>query len=191
MNIYFETLISELPVFELSIKEFLESLQIKTEKYQIDHIGIRARTDSDAQNLLDDLLKLGSEIVSEIELKNRKILNVKLHQSIRFLHQDIKILELPFPADGEACKSNIIWEHIEIVIPGDELTIEGLEKSFFTEFRHLSQEVFDELGISYATRLPQTDDDQLPNPTIKLTNKKDLEIKFHLRSLAEVIGINL
>lgn len=191
MNIYFETLISELPVFELSIREFLESLQIKTEKYQIDHIGIRARTDSDAQNLLDDLLKLGSEIVSEIEFKNRKILNVKLHQSIRFLHQDIKILELPFPVEGEACKSNIIWEHIEIVIPGDELTIEGLEKSFFTEFPHLSQEVFDELGISYATRLPQTDDDQLPNPTIKLTNKKDLEIKFHLRSLAEVIGINL
>lgn len=189
MNFPYNTLISDLPIFESSIIDFLKKLQIQPGKYQIDHIGIRAKTDLDAQNLLDDLLERDSKIVSEIELKNRRILNIKLHEPIRFLNQNIEILELPFPVVGEECNSNIMWEHIEIVIPGVDLTIEGLEKSFFAEFPHLSQQVLSELGITYATRLPQTGGDQLPNPTIKLTDDKDLEVKFHLRSLAQVIGI--
>lgn len=187
---YYQLLLNKLPKFELDIKEFLNKLDIPVTKYRIDHIGVRTNSVRSTQRLKDEIISDGGSIVAHPIINGREVSTLLLGDPILFLNQEIKLLELPEPVNGESCEDKFMWEHVEMVIPGNELTLDGVEKSFFNEFPLLSFEKLIELEISYSKKMNVGEFDRLPNPTIKLENKVGLEIKFHLTTLAEIIGLN-
>gem|GEM_PF-5080848 len=113
-------LMAELPVFAGKIQQFAADLQLDLTQYQADHISLRAHDTALAEQWLTGFRECGT-VLSENQINGRPIYLFLLHKPLTLLHWQIPVLELPFPKGKQYAHQG--WEHIELVLPGDPLTL--------------------------------------------------------------------
>lgn len=171
---------SKLQVLEKDMDSFLDELQLDTKDLQIDHIGMKFNEQQDVDTFLSELLITGAKLVGQITMKGRIFRTIKLSEPIIFMNKEIYGIELPDVKPG-ANRSRIGFEHIEFFFDKDIFTTEDLEKYFLNYFPNYNK------SIEYNLELPGVED-QLPNPTLCFEDKtRELEIKFHAKSIFEII----
>ena len=176
----------ELTDFEERISQYLEELQI-TEKVQpffVDHLGLRLKNTNDILVLKNELLEKG-QIISSAIINGRKILIYKLDTPIQIQNWHVPCIELPYPKPDHSYPDG--WEHIEIVIPSSAVTLEEFKDSFKSYFSEIDIESLKQKG-QYSEDEPRSESDQLPNPTIALRKNKNTAIKFHARTIEQIVS---
>lgn len=162
---------------ELGITDIVKGLHI-------DHAGIRVAKNEDVDTLREELLQHGLCFSSEI-VNGREILLFELYTSLQFGHTKIHCIELPYPKPGHTYVDG--WEHVEFVIPGEANTLDQMKESFSSLFLSLNIEHI-QTNYIYSEDMPESESDQLPNPTIAIRKEKNTCIKFHPKSIQEVVG---
>ena len=145
-----------------NIFQTLSSLNIKVDKYQLDHVCYRTESTEQYLDLKTTLHKFG-KLLTENQINGRPIATFKLFQPIIFKNRKIYLLELPSPKPGSFYPAG--YEHVEFIID------ESLEK-FMARYPDI---VFDKKGISKQV-----------NPEVRLTFP-EFSVKFHLHDLEYVI----
>lgn len=179
-------LLQELKDFEQRIFEYLTELKIQKEVQLLfaDHLGLRIKDPKDILVLKDELIVQGKVISSAI-VNGREILIYKINQPIRLRNWLIPCIELPYPKPDHSYPDG--WEHVEIVIPSSAVSLEELRFDFMKCFPEINIDTFKQAG-QYSENEPKSESDQLPNPTIVLRKNKNTAIKFHARTIEEVVS---
>ncbi len=161
---------------------YVDELRIDVSQLFIDHAGLRFRSAFDVIRIREQLRKvcIGNEPLSKANVNGRKIYNFELQQPLVYAGREISCVELPeskiphiYPQDG--------WEHVEFVLPSEGDTKASIERAFRDRFPHIEH---------YRTDAPKVaaSKDRYPNPAVVLEKEIGLTIKFHPRSLKDVIG---
>lgn len=133
----------------------------------LDHICYRVETVERYEQLRDELL-IDNELLVEGLIGGRRIATFKLAHPLAYQHRMIPLLELPEPKPGSFYTEG--WEHVEFVTDRPlPAFIDQLPKL-------LSATDFDRKGLS-KTR----------NADLRVKLGKGMNVKFHERSLEEVI----
>lgn len=177
-------LYSDFLLFEQKIAELAEKMQIDISKFEIDHLAVRVNSCKDAEHWLTALTQCG-KIFCDNVVNGRVIYLIELDTPLRFLGQDVSIVELPFPKDKFYPREG--WEHIEIVVPflPNERTEDWIVrmKSQFNlnQLPHLKLKVSE----------PKVEGEQLPNPSIAVSfvdhPENEVTIKIHPYSIKTVV----
>lgn len=185
-NTTWTSLQSSLPDFYTRIDSFLCELDISdsVKHLSIDHAGLRFGDKSDVDRLREELSHHGHCFSAEI-VNGREILLFQLNEPLQFGHWNIHSIELPYPKPGHDYEDG--WEHIEFVIPSDADSLDQIRKNFLEAFPSLTIEYLQNT-YRYSEDMPLAESDQLPNPTIAIRKDKNLCIKFHPKSIQEVVG---
>ena len=152
--------------------------------FKADHLGLRFADPADVLRIKSQMQKEGTAI-SSAQVNGREILIIALAKPLMVGDQRVPAIELPYPKTNHTYQDG--WEHVEFVIPCDAKDLESFRKVFDTTFPGLRSKI-GESRIHYAESMPHADSDQLPNPTIELTKRLGLTIKFHPRSIQEVVA---
>lgn len=176
----------ELQDFEDRVFQYFTELGIfeKVRFLSADHLGLRLKDVSDIQALKNDLEKNGSMISSAV-VNGREILIYKMILPIKIKNWSIPCIELPYPKLGHSYPDG--WEHIEMVIPSSAMTLDELRHDFQVFFPDINIESLKQKG-QYSEDEPKSESDQLPNPTIALRKNKITTIKFHARTIEEIVS---
>lgn len=150
----------------------------------IDHAGIRVAENADVDRLREELLQYGQCFSSEI-VNGREILLFELYTPLQFGHTKIHCVELPYPKANHTYEDG--WEHVEFEIPSEANTLDQMRSSFATQFPSLNIAQL-QTDYTYSEDMPESESDQLPNPTIAIRKEKNTCIKFHPKSIQEVVG---
>jgi predicted metalloenzyme YecM len=145
-----------------TIFEKLSRLRVDVSGLELDHICYRVET-LEMYNSINSRLSKIAERISENEVAGRPISIWKLYDPINFKGRNINFLEIPAPKNRHYDEG---YQHIEFVIA----------------------EPFDDFMAKYASVKFITDsitNDE--NPEIAV-NFRELAVKFHHRSIAEVVG---
>ncbi len=158
-------------IFKKKAIYFLENIfesagqnNIEINELFLDHICYRVETLKEFQEARLNLSKIGSILIESI-VGGRKITTFKLHNGISFLGRDVFIIELPEPKRGSYYKTG--FEHAEFVISESF-------KNFANKYSHVE---FDWNGAGKDH-----------NPELRIRFNNGLSIKFHHKSLEEVIS---
>lgn len=176
----------ELKEFEERIVQFLSELGIqeKVESLFVDHLALRIKDTNDILSLKNEL-KSKAKVISSAIVNGREILIYKLNNPLQLRNWFVPCIELPYPKPDHSYPDG--WEHIEIVFPSSATTIEALRTDFQNYFSEMSIDVLKSIG-QYSEEIPQTENEQLPNPSIILRKNKNTAIKFHARTIEEVVA---
>jgi uncharacterized protein len=133
--------------------------------------------------LKEDFIRLSidNKYLSNEVVNGREILIFKLKEPLKYNNYEISLIELPYPKDYP--EDN--WEHIEFVIPCDAANLDEFEEVFQKQFPDFNPKNFP--TYKFTLEMPKVEG-QLPNPTIGIEKKRGLSLKFHSKSLEEVIN---
>lgn len=151
--------------YENFIKKILDKLGelgIDVSNLNMDHIGYQASSDEDYDRLKAEFDAIGKR-VSEAVVGGRRVGIYKLNKPLRFRQYVNTAIELIAPKVGQVCPSAL--EHVEFVIDGFE--------NFMKKYPDIQ---WDTSAIS-----------QPDFPMIKLKLDKDLQVKFHLTPVLEIV----
>lgn len=148
--------------FIKKILDKLDELGIDVSNLNMDHIGYQASSNEDYDNLVSEFDAIG-ERVSEAVVGGRRVGIYKLNEPLRFRQYVNTAIELIAPKADQVCPSAL--EHIEFVIDGFE--------NFMKKYPDVQ---WDTSAIS-----------QSDFPMIKLKLDKDIQVKFHLTPVLEIV----
>lgn len=148
----------------------LEPVNGQVDHLYLDHICYRVMTNEEYFVLREELVA-NNELLVESQIGGRPIATFRLQQPFVFRNRQIEILELPAPKSGSAYPTG--FEHVEFV------TDRPLET--FVPF------LTDSLGIDPAT-IDRSGLDKISNRDLRVRLFPGVNVKFHERSLAEVIA---
>ncbi len=176
----------ELQDFEDRIFQYLTELGIseKVRPLFADHVGLRFKDASDIQALKNELEVKGN-ILSSAIVNGREILIYKMTLPIKLKDWFIPCIELPYPKPDHSYPDG--WEHIELVIPSSATTLDELRNDFQNFFPEINIDSLKQKG-QYSEDEPKSESDQLPNPTIALRKDKNTTVKFHARTIEEIVS---
>lgn len=179
-------LFSDLAEFEKKIQQLAQMMSIDFSNYEIDHLAVRVNNEQNAKDWLTLLLKYG-RILSDNIVNGRKIYLVKLAKPIKFAHQFVDVIELPFPKNKQYSIEG--WEHIEIVIPF--LQNESINEWVNRINMHFLWNESTQLNIKVSE--PKVVGERLPNPSIAVSfaNKavNHTCIKVHPYSIEKIVEV--
>lgn len=177
-----EAYVKNFPGFMNRVFQYVDELRINVSGLNIDHAGLRVRLQSDVEKLREQLEQVctGNKPMSESVVNERRIYNFELQQPLAYQGRGIPCVELPSPKESHPYPRDG-WEHVEFVLPSEAVTKEGFEREFRAHFSHV---------VDYKTDMPSIPGsrDRFPNPAVVLTKEVGLTVKFHPRSLKDVIG---
>lgn len=140
----------------------LDELGIDVSGLNMDHVGYQASSDDDYDKLKIEFDAIG-ERVSEAVVGGRRVGIYKLNKALCFRQYVNTAIELIAPKEGQVCPSAL--EHVEFVIDSFE--------NFMKKYPDIQ---WDTSAIS-----------QPDFPMIKLKLGKDLQVKFHLTPVLEIV----
>lgn len=152
--------------FITKILRNLDELNINVEELDMDHIGYQANSDEEYDRLKEEFSQLGEEISEKI-VGGRRVGIYKLYQPLKYQQYVNPAIELIAPKTGQVCSSAL--DHVEFVI----------NESFQSFMEQYPQAEWDVSAI-----------DQPVFPMIKLQINKNIQVKFHLTSVLEIIKQN-
>lgn len=177
---------ADLATFERKIQHLAKEMAIDLSDYEIDHLALRINSEQSAKNWLILLSKCG-KILSDNIVNGRKIYLVKLAKPIKFAHQFVDVIELPFPKNKQYSIEG--WEHIEIVIPF--LQNESINEWVNRINMHFLWNESTQLNIKVSE--PKVVGERLPNPSIAVSfaNKavNHTCIKVHPYSIEKIVEV--
>lgn len=184
-RINWNSLIESFPHFMSKATQFVSDLGLDISGLQIDHIAIRIKDPSDVDLLKAEISTLstnGSPISNEI-VNGREIMIFKLRKPLVYESFEIPCIELPYPSNPHDYKIDG-WEHIEVVIPSNANTTEEIEKDFKKVFTGFDKKnpIIDEYKVS----MPFVEN-QPANPTVAIQKEIGLAVKFHPRTIEEIV----
>jgi predicted metalloenzyme YecM len=142
----------------------LNKFGIDVSNLEMDHFGYQASSNEDYDNLVPEFKKLG-EWLSEEVVGGRRVSIYKLLEPLSYKQSKPQAIELIAPKDGQVCPSAL--EHVEFVLP------DGFE-NFIQKYPDLPWE---------TKEINQKD-----FPMIKLRLSEYTQVKFHLKSVLEIIA---
>jgi predicted metalloenzyme YecM len=145
------------------ILEKLDALGVDVSKLEMDHIGYQASSNEDYDRLKPEFNTLGKQ-VSEIIVGGRRVGIYLLSAPIKCKQYIIPAIELVAPKDGQVCSSAL--NHAEFVIPV------GFD-SFIQKYPNLPWDV------------SKTNQPMFPMIILKLDD--DIQVKFHLKPVLEIV----
>jgi predicted metalloenzyme YecM len=148
--------------FIQKILDKLNELGIDVTNLNMDHIGYQASSNEDYDKLKVEFDAIGKRI-SEAVVGGRRVGIYKLNKPLRFQQYINTAIELIAPKDGQVCPSAL--EHVEFVIDGFE--------NFMKKYSDIQ---WDTSAIN-----------QPDFPMIKLKLDKDIQVKFHLTPVLEIV----
>lgn len=169
---------ADLPRFSGALLALAERLGLDISSLNADHISLRCHQNATAERWRAGLEQCG-ELLSENIINGRPICLFKLAHPICVAHWQFQVVELPWP--GEKRYPHEGWEHIEIVLPGDPLTLNARALAL------LADEGLSQPGIYVKTSAPKGAQERLPNPTLAVTDGQ-VTIKFHPWSIEEIVA---
>ena len=182
------SMLSKLPSFLDEIEKYIKELEIleKVKLLQSDHLALRFKNIDDVKKIEEELNE-NNKIISSAIINGRKILIFELIDPLKFNDWQINYVELPYPKENQKYPDG--WEHIEFVIPSNAISLVSFKKDFEKYFPKLDIENMINIG-QYSESFPIKDPEikELPNPTISLQKKLGLTIKFHPKSIKEIVG---
>ncbi|ROR14651.1 VOC family protein [Erwinia sp. JUb26] len=145
---------------------------------EADHIAVRCHQNTTAERWKQGLLQCGT-LFSEKQIADRPIALFELQTPLSVGPWQISVVELPWP--GAKLYRHEGWEHVEIVLRGDEAQLGSRALALMADEGLIQQ------GISVKSSAPKGEGERLPNPTLAVTDGK-VTIKFHPWSLKEVVA---
>lgn len=183
----FDLILEKLPDFLKRAEEYLNELGIfeQTKLIKSDHLALRFK-DIEIVDQIKDELKKENKIISSAVVNGRKILIFKLQEPIKFMDWEIDCIELPYPKENQKYPDG--WEHIEFVVPSNSKNLDEFREDFKRYFSKLNIENLIKNG-QYSESFPIKDSSskELPNPTISLQKELGLTVKFHPKSIIEIV----
>lgn len=152
--------------YESFIKGLLEKIKqlgIDVSDLDMDHIGYQASSNEDYDRLRTEFDKLGKRVSEEI-VGGRRVGIYKLNTPLRYEQYTNTAIELVAPKEGQVCPSAL--EHVEFVLND---TFESFMKRY--------------PGISWDTSAISQPD----FPMIKLKLGNDIQVKFHLIPVLDIV----
>lgn len=156
-------ILDAVPAFIERILTEIAKQGIEVSSLEMDHIGYQAFTDADYDERAKEFETFAEKVSEEI-VNGRRVGIYKLNSPIHHKNYVIPAIELVAPKPGQICPS--AFEHLEFVIP------EG-----FTEFMKKYPAVHWDI-----TAITQPD-----FPMIKLKLDTDIQVKFHLTPVLEIL----
>ncbi|MEL7163075.1 MAG: VOC family protein [Bacteroidota bacterium] len=137
----------------------------------LDHICYRVTSTKRYESLRDALLTDGHELLVEGPINGRRISTFRLQSPIRYAAREIPLLELPEPKPGSPYPEG--YEHVEFV------TARPLAEfiPWLTEHLGIPTTELDRKGMAKKS-----------NADVRVRLGEGRSVKFHERSLAEVIA---
>lgn len=166
-----------LPEFEAKLLALLQQLDLSLESYEADHISVRCYQQATAERWRAGLMQCG-DLISEKNINGRPICLFSLNQPLHVGPWLIDCVELPYP--GKKLYPQEGWEHVEWVIPQEPENFHQTALALFSDRILLMPQL--KLKLSN----PKGEDEQLPNPTLAVTND-GVTIKFHPYSIREIV----
>lgn len=175
----------ELRAFAKRISDFLNELGIaaRVRGLVLDHICVRLGEVADVETARERLSENGKVISSAI-VNGREILIFEMDEPIRIGDWAVPCIELPYPKSDHGYPDG--WEHAEFVIPSEETTLVGFRADFSGFFPGLDIEELRREGILSESE-PESESDQLPNPTVTLRKDTRTAVKFHPCPIVEIV----
>ncbi|WP_421506191.1 VOC family protein [Erwinia rhapontici] len=171
-------LANDLPRFLQSLYQLAERLGLDLDVLEVDHIAVRCHQNTTAARWKQGFLRCGS-LFSEKEIAGRPVALFELATPLDVGPWKIGVVELPWP--GQRLYRHEGWEHIEVVLRGDEETLGARALAL------MGDEGLTQQGISIKSSAPRGDGERLPNPTLAVTDGQ-VTIKFHPWSLKEIVA---
>ncbi len=157
--------------FQAEAHHFLESSWKRLSRYHkelkplsIDHLCYRTTSPTHYEQTKRYFGELGIELIESM-IAGRPIATFKLHEPIHFRGFQIDLVEVPAPKEGKATKDGL--EHFEFVIPYHFDWVRELFKNEKISEKGTAKQLNPEIEVSF----------------------EDFAIKFHHKSLEEVIAI--
>jgi predicted metalloenzyme YecM len=141
----------------------LEELNVDVSTMNMDHIGYQASSNDDYDRLKREFGKIGNFVSEEI-LGGRRVGIYKLNKPLTHKQYAPEAIELVAPKDGQTPPSAL--EHVEFVLT------EPFE-SFMKRYPN----------IPWDTK----DMNRQDFPMLKLKLGEDIQVKFHLQSVLEIV----
>lgn len=141
----------------------LDNLDVDVSNLYLDHIGYQSSSKEDYEICKRELLMAGKEM-SEAVVGGRRVEIIKLNNPIEYNERVIPVIEVIEPKEGQVCPSAL--EHIEFVLD-----------SSFEEFVHKYSK------INWNT----SKIDQPVFPMITLDLGDNIQVKFHLKPVLEIV----
>ena len=173
-----QDLADDLPRFVSVLTAFAAKLQINLADFHADHISVRCHQNKTADRWRAGLARC-STLLNETEINGRPICLFTLDEPLTVGPLHIDLVELPYP--GEKRYPHEGWEHIEIVLPGEE---EGL---YTRALALIADDALIMPGIKLKQSAPKGEHERLANPTLAITDGS-VTIKFHPHSLREIVA---
>lgn len=173
-----QDLCADLPRFVHSLNQLAQRLALDLHSLEADHIAVRCHQNTTAERWKQGLLRCG-DLFSEKHIAGRPIALFELAQPLSIGPWQINVIELPWP--GTKLYRHEGWEHVEIVLRGDEATL-GARALELMGDEGLSQQ-----GIAIKSSAPKGVGESLPNPTLAVTDGQ-VTIKFHPWSLKAIVA---
>ena len=167
--------------FLRSLYELAARLGLDLASLSADHIAVRCHQTATAERWKRGFLQHGV-LFSEKTIGGRPIVLFELHQPLKVGPWQISMVELPWP--GKKVYRHEGWEHIEIVLRGDESQLSARALAL------LSDESLSKPGIAIKNSAPEGKGEKLPNPTLAVSDGQ-VTIKFHPWSLKEIVESEL
>ena len=174
-------LANDLPFFLQCLYDLMGRLGLDLNDLEVDHIAVRCHQNTTAERWKTGFLQHGV-LLSEKEINGRPIALFDLTTPLQMGPWKISVVELPWP--GEKRYRHEGWEHIEIVLRGEESELATRALAL------CSDAGLSEPGISIKNSAPKGQGERLANPTLALSDGR-VTIKFHPWSLKEIVESEL
>lgn len=171
------------PSFSQAILNFAQQLGVQDFALDCDHVALRVNDLDAAQDLLAYWQTQG-KVISDNIINGRPIYIIDLDKPLQLGDWAISCVELPFPSKQYKQQG---WEHIEIVIPGEALTMAQLEADLHQFNPQLAAYLESNPTIKIKRSSPQGEKERLPNPTIAF-KRDNICIKIHSASIRAVLA---
>lgn len=167
----------DLARFVNDLSHLADRLGLDLSALDADHIAVRCHQNTTAERWKQGFLQCGA-LFSEKDIAGRPIALFELHTPLCVGPWQIDVVELPWP--GAKLYRHEGWEHVEIVLRGDEAQLGSRALALMADEGLIQQ------GISVKSSAPKGEGERLPNPTLAVTDGR-VTIKFHPWSLKEVV----
>lgn len=176
---------SQVSKFGAGVNNALLELDIleSCKKLKVDHVCVRLKRKGNVRDLKKEISGHG-EVISSVNISGREISIIQLKEPLNLGFWKTHGVELPYPKRNH--KYNDGWEHIEFVFDGIKNTMDDVFEAFVELFEDFDLSILSN-QYKYSENEPETDSDQLPNPTIGL-KVGGIGLKFHAKSIQEVVG---
>ncbi|MBE8167171.1 MAG: VOC family protein, partial [Shewanella sp.] len=182
-----ETLLTtEWLTFSAKIQSFMTQLGIEQQKFECDHVALRANSTAKADEYRAFFEEHGT-IISENIINGRPILIIELDVPLNLNGMLIPCIELPYPSNKIYPQEG--WEHVEFVVPSNAKNCEQLITDIVNIIPNLKDTLMpthsEKSDIKVKLSSPHGKHERLANPTIAL-KQKDVCIKLHPHSIKAI-----